>query len=129
MKYRKGYKYQLAELEVLEVGLLGHGFTHDFFYLEDGILYIKAGYAWDGPSGIAFDTPSFMRGSLGHDALYQAMREKLLPTHRRKYVDEILVRHCKEDGMWWPRRKWVYWAVQKYGEKSATRPRKIYTAP
>lgn len=127
--YRKGYKYQLVEKAAIKVGLLGYGFIHDFFALEDGILYIKAGYSWDGPSGPAFDTPSFMRGSLAHDVLYQAIREGQLPLHRRKYADQALVDICKADGMPWYRRKWVYWAVQRYGEDSAIHARKTITAP
>ena len=52
----------------------------------DGTITIKVGYAWDGPSGPAFDSPKYMRGSLVHDALYQLLRAKILdntPEHRR----------------------------------------------
>lgn len=78
-------------------------------------LWIHKGYWWDGPSGPTFDTPDFMRGSLVHDALYQLMREGKLSKKYRKYADKLLVQICKEDGMAWWRRTYVYWAVRAVG--------------
>lgn len=82
-------------------------------------LLIKAGYAWDGPSGPTLDTPSFMRGSLVHDVLYQLMRERQIPRSFRRDADQILVDICKQDGMSWIRRRWVYAAVRLFGGKFA----------
>jgi len=129
IKYKAGYKYQLVEPCALRVGLRGYCFSHDWFSLEDAILYVKAGYAFDGPSGPTLDTKDFMRGSLAHDVCYQAMREGLLPDHRRKYVDQMLVEICEQDGMPWWRRKYVYWGVRCGGNKAAHTSREILTAP
>jgi len=113
--YREGYKYQLVHdyagptlvtppapisTEFVELGV-------------DGVIWLKGGYAWDGPSGPTFDTPDFMRGSVVHDALYQLMREKLLDTDvYRKAADETLRAICLEDGMENFRAAYVYGAVR-----------------
>lgn len=86
---------------------------------QDGLLSIKAGYSWDGPSGPAVDTPDFMRGSLVHDALYQLMRERKLPQECRPVADEILRDICLEDGMSRVRAWYVYWAVRLFAAGAA----------
>jgi len=99
--YRSGYKYQLAEDYSAEVVIRpDEKIETDFIDLdEQGLLTIKAGYAWDGPSGPTRDTKSFMRGSMVHDALYQLMRNGLLPSNCREDADQELHRICREDGM------------------------------
>ena len=87
-----------------------------------GNLTVKQGYAWDGPSGPTFDTVTFMRGSLFHDALYQLMRSGALSLNHRKTADQLLKEHCVADGMWKVRAWWVYYAVRCCAESSA-RPR------
>jgi hypothetical protein len=100
---------------------------------RQGMLTLKKGYAWDGPSGPAIDSKSFMRGSLVHDALYQLMREKLLPRSFRKQADEILWMICLEDGMSRVRADYVYQAVRAFGAPAAKPPKKpkpvLLTAP
>ncbi len=85
----------------------------------DGLLTVKKGYAWDGPSGPTIDTPDFMRGSLVHDVLYQLMREKVIPQDQREYADKLLREICLEDGMSRIRAWWVYQAVRLGGASSA----------
>ena len=99
--YRAGYKYQLAESYSTSVVVCpDEKIETDFIDLDEaGLLTIKAGYAWDGPSGPTRDTKSFMRGSLVHDALYQLMRNNLLPSSCREDADQELHRICIEDGM------------------------------
>jgi hypothetical protein len=89
---------------------------------DDAWLTIKKGYAWDGASGPASDTPAIMRGSLVHDVFYQLMREKVLSQECRKYADLLLKIICLEDGMapWYA---WFVWrSVRAFGRKYA-RPR------
>ena len=82
-------------------------------------LKIKNAYAWDGPSGPAIDTKSFMRGSLVHDALYQLMREKHLDRKLwRPYVDKLLRKICLEDGMSKFRAWYVYHGVRLFAASS-----------
>ena len=78
--YKQGYKYQLVEDCFLLTAIFpAKDISSDFITLsQTGLLTIKKGYAWDGPSAIAIDTLNFMRASLLHDALYQLMRTELL---------------------------------------------------
>ena len=122
-KKRRHYKYTLfadyqhqtelrpAKLIVMTPPIISLG--------TDGLLIIKKGYAWDGPSGPTIDTPNFMRGSLVHDALYQLMREKLIPQDHREYADKLLREICIEDGMSRIRAWWVYHSVRLGGASSA----------
>lgn len=106
IEYRTGYKYQLAKTYAIQTPVQPPAkIETDFITLEPtGILTIAAGYAWDGASGPTWDTPAAMRPSLIHDALYQLMREGLLPFDQWRLVADKLFRTlCKEDGMWSPR--------------------------
>ena len=95
-----------------------------------GMLTIRAGYAWDGPSGPAIATRSFMRGSLVHDALYQLIRESP-GCISRELADQELRRICIEDGMFRVRAWWVYRAVRIGGKRAASKRgiRKTRRAP
>ncbi len=117
--YKKGYKYQLKEYYSVSIPELSDVMRHILFSFhfirwDDGVLTISPGYAWDGPSGPTVDTKTFMRGSLVHDALYQLMREEILPRLCRKLADKILYRMCREDKMVWIRAAWVYVAVRLF---------------
>ena len=133
IKYKSGYKYQLVENYRVRVSIFPRrDIKTEYIDLnKDGFLTIKKGYAWDGPSGPTFDTKSFMRGALVHDALYQLMRLELLNQTWRREVDRELRRICLEDGMMGIRAWWVYKAV-RHGAGYAASPdsrKKIYTAP
>ena len=126
IKYRSGYKYWLAEEYQVKVSIIPENnvptdkTTKSFIELNtDGVLVIKKGYAWDGPSGPTIDTPSFMRGSLVHDALYQLLRREDIEQKWRDEADEELRRICREDGMSRIYSNWVHWAVRKFGKRSA----------
>ena len=109
IRYRDGYKYQLVETYTCKTSIVGQQSESEFIKLDDdGTLTIRRGYAWDGPSGPAIDTKNFMRGSLVHDALYQLMREGLIPESLRDAADRVLRDICREDGMTALRGWWVY---------------------
>ena len=133
IKYRGGYKYQLAEDYAVYVNI--HPETHirtPYIDLtKSGVLTIRRGYAWDGPSGPTFDTKNFMRGALVHDALYQLLRWGLLAASNRIEADLELKSICLEDGMWRLRARWVYRGVRLGGGPSASpeSKKKIHTAP
>lgn len=94
-------------------------------------LRIKKGYRWDGPSGPTIDTPSFMRGSLVHDVLYQLIREGYLSKDLRKYADRLLLKHCREDGMG-KIYSWIVFRAVRWFGASAIDPEghiEIRTAP
>lgn len=122
MKYKAGYKYQLAETVVFKVVISSgqHQISTPFIRLGIyGDMQILKGYAWDGPSGPAIDTKNFMRGSLVHDALYQLMRQGHLGDEWRDKVDRLLQKMCIEDGMWRIRAWWVYKSLKWFGGSAA----------
>ena len=133
IKYRSGYKYQLVERYKVNTKVKPkQDIKTDFIELyTDGKLLIKRGYAWDGPSGPTIDTPSFMRGSLVHDAFYQLLRNELIEEQWRNEADEELRKICCEDGM--PRicARLVFFAVDKWGKVAASpeSKKKIHQAP
>ncbi len=118
MEYeRVSYKYRLKETydQPLTWGLL-QIYEGKFLVLAHGILTLKPGYMWDGPSGPTVDTENFIRASLVHDALYQLIREGVLPIKPyRKKADKLLLEICEKDGMSWFRRRYVYYAVRQFG--------------
>jgi len=129
IKYKSKYKYQLDEEYQVKVSVIPEEYAQIKHYVElntEGMLVIKKGYAWDGPSGPTWDTPSFMRGSLVHDALYQILRNKFLEKkwekwrkEARKEADKELRRICREDGMSRIRAWYVYQAVSRWGGRAA----------
>lgn len=123
IRYRSGYKYQLADGYRVKVSVTpAEPINTEFIKLgTDGTLVIKRGYAWDGPSGPTIDTRNFMRGSLVHDALYQLMRDAGLSKDEwRDEADQELKRICREDGMSRLRAWWVHRGVRIGGDPSAS---------
>ena len=117
-RYRKIYPFMLDEGMRMQTDLyppIELRFS-DWLKIEpNGILTIKMGYSWDGPSGPAVKSESFMRASLVHDALYQLISEGLLERRFRKAADLTMLRMCKEDGMGFIRRHYCYAAVRVFG--------------
>ena len=122
--YKAGYKYQLVEPYSQDIGIRpGRDIDTTYITLKhNGVLTVRAGYAWDGPSGPTFDTSDFMRGSLVHDVLYQLMRMDLLNREYKKDADRLLQKMCIEDGMPRIRAWWVYMGLQ-IGGRDATLPK------
>lgn len=114
----KSWKYELVRDFIVHTSITGycnHTISTRFIdLLPNGSLRIRAGYAWDGPSGPTFDTPSFMRGSLIHDALYQLIRLGLLPKSARRMADTLLREVCLIDGMSRFRAWYVYQGVHLF---------------
>lgn len=98
--YKQGYKYQLTRRAFFRTGIRGYCVNTEYITLyASGLLYIKTGYAWDGPSGPTIDTPDSMRASLPHDACYQLMRLGLIPESCRIIADKELRQRLLADGM------------------------------
>lgn len=121
IKYRQGYKYQLAEdfICMVPVRPAKKIETEYISLTPEGTLLVRKGYAWDGPSGPTIDRPTNMRGSLAHDALYQLIRADLLQLEARKAADAVLLTLWLQDGMWPWLAKAEAWAVRKFAEDAA----------
>jgi len=139
-KNRKGHKYEVLRVGACETAIVGVSLYHAFFSISpEGRVYTRLGYRWDGPSGPTVDTASFMRGSKNHDVWFQVLREldalidkgkitfsREWPTDRALIWQRIfdaanrdLRKHCREDGMMWPRYHWVHRSVQRFGASHA----------
>ena len=114
--YKGGYRYQLQQDLTCPTPIRPPALIRTAFIelTAEGRLTIRAGYAWDGPSGPVFHTRSFMRPSLIHDAVCQLIGEgHLSPAHQRA-ADQLLFEHCREDGMNRVRAAYVYFAVRLF---------------
>ena len=130
--YEEGYKYRTVLDYVLQTRVKPAKFIlTDFIRLDtDGVMSIKAGYAWDGPSGPTFDTVDAMIGSLANDAFYQLMREGMLSVDEyRKPADRELWRLCVEDGMLEARADVWYVGVRGFARGAAETPTEVLSAP
>ena len=84
--------------------------------LRDGILNLRAGYAWNGPDVIT-DTVNMQRASLVHDAGYQLIAKGLLPKRPfKKVFDHEFKRLMKLDHVPWYRRAYAFVAVRLFGK-------------
>ena len=134
IRYRSGYKYQLATNYSIPIKAKPKkDIETEFIKLDTkGKLTIIRGYAWDGPSGPVVDTKENMRASLVHDALYQLMRHKKLSAKAYKdKADKIFKNICIKDGV--PKNiASAYYVGLKLGGKPSTDPKnkkKIHRAP
>lgn len=122
---RRKWKYTLEEPYSIYIGDHFPDIRFDFLQINNGRLEIAAGYAWDGASGPTFDTQNTMRPSLVHDALYQLMREEILPRTYKDDADRIFYELLRDNGMWLPRARVWYRAVVVGGPTSSY----VLTAP
>jgi hypothetical protein len=101
MKYRDGYKYQLAEPEVFKTSFrpLKEIRIPRVVLLQDGTMHVAEGYAWDGASGI-IDRKTNITASCGHDALYNLMRLGQLDHKKWAIADEDFCTWLKNAGAW-----------------------------
>jgi len=117
--YTEGYLYQTEADFEWPTGIkpVKQGGNRFVTLRDDGLLYIAAGYAWDGASGPAINTKSFVRASLVHDALYQLIRLGVVATDDRVIADRLLRDILIKDGtrLEAVRAQWVYAAVRWFG--------------
>ncbi len=97
MKYSKSqYKYQLDEDEIFQTSFRPARTINTRFLTltRDGVLTVRAGYAWDGMSGPVRDTVHNHHAGLCHDALYQLMRMGHIGMNRWVEADLELAKLC-----------------------------------
>ena len=131
IRYRSGYKYQLAESYSTAIGIRpAENIITGFVLLNtDGLLVIKQGYAWDGASGPTIDTKSSMRGSLVHDALYQLIRLGFLPAGVRIACDKEAHKIWIEDRMIKSRADVWQWFLNRFAGYATEEKDVVLVAP
>ena len=133
LQYVSGYKYQSRNDMVFEVSIFPEeDIVTDLIALrKDGWLWVSKYFAWDGCSGLTFDTCTNMCAGLAHDALYFLMRMGLLSLTEKGKADFQLRRIMLRDGAFPFRAKYYEKAVNLFGCKCASPKgaRKILIAP
>jgi len=137
LKYRSGYKYQLAESISFQTNFKSKtGFKLDFISItKEGLITGSKGYAWDGPSGPTYDDDLFMLLSLLHDMLYQLIRAGFfrhdywrLADHEMESLLKVILPSLKwaKRTFWKARIKWIMWGLDKANGRAAlTKNKKV----
>lgn len=134
INYYKGKaKYQLVEDYVIDIEFSwAVDIEADLVKLAaNGMLTVRTGFAWDGVTGLAFDTRNFMRASLVHDALYHLMRQTGTNPKLHEKADELFLNIAKLDGVN-PLRARAHYTSLYLARKTGLMPgkkRPVYTAP
>ena len=130
-------KYLTTKNAWFNTGILDFNVGYKTIHLyPDGRLFVGKGTPWDGPSGPAVDTPSFMRPSLAHDMACLLIALGLIPPECQIHGHKLMKRLFKEDhkviasrkktfvgrklystGAFF-RRGWTYAAVKWFGNTS-----------
>ena len=123
------YKYALLRDVKCLTDILGYYVNTEWYRLTPGgMLIMRKGYHWDGASGGAIDTPSFMRASCCHDGGYQMLRngdlldfvyERKEHDELRKKWDRVMSVINRSDGMTCLRRLYTHWLVRRCGSSAA----------
>jgi len=101
MKYRKGYRIQIAEDEVFKTSFrpVKPIITKNIELYPDGKMIVKNGFACDGPTG-TIRRKTNTRPATGHDAKYDLMRMGLLDWKLWPIADGDYAIDLREDGAW-----------------------------
>lgn len=123
----EGFEYQLVKDFSIQLPItLDKDIEEQFCTIsKDGLLIVKEGFAWDGPSGPTINTANSQIAAIVHDALYRMIRHKTLPYDYKAIADKIFYDLLIEHGMF-PLRAWVWYiGVVLFGKKSATKPARV----
>ena len=120
--YREGFKYQLSEdaefwLDFAPPVTIITPFVE---FHSNGMMLLRRGYAYDGPSGPTIDDETNMQGAALHDAGYQLIRMGLLDINvYRDTFDRAFKRICQIDGMCDFRAYYYFAGVHNFGTRYA----------
>ena len=131
MKYQKVQGFRVYEEWSYQTDIAVDVVIHtQYVDLIRGLVVMKPGFCFE-PSGPTFKTKNFIAPSCVHDALYWLMCNGYLAHKWRKRADEILREMCLERDMYRLRAKWIYEAVDEFGDSSIDKSSrmKILVAP
>jgi hypothetical protein len=121
-------KFTLWEDETIQTIVTGYRISSRWYELyEDGRLFIRAGFSWDGATG-AFDTDDIIGPSGVHDIFCELINAGLLPRFVQALADEQFRLDEGREKMPWYRRMLTYFAVRGYqvNKKQQARPREVF---
>ena len=124
LAYSKGYRYQVRLNPcscTSKIRLEADIITPWFTIRADGLITAHVGYAWNGANKPAINTKSFVRPSLFHDIVRQAVAEGLLDPKWLDEGDRLMRRIARADKMRKIRRWWTFKAVNLHGKLIASK--------
>lgn len=129
--YVCGYKYQSRSHAIYQTFIYPkENIVTDLIVLRtDGWMWISPYFAWDGCSGPTLDNDQNQRAGHCHDGLYALHRMGLLPIDFRPKSDLCLKRLMLNDGASAFRADYYHWAVNHFGESSATEQKTVHCSP
>jgi len=131
MKYQKVQGFRVWEKFSYQTNIATDRIIHmPYADMIKGLIVPLPGFCFE-PSGPTFKTKNFMTPSCIHDVLYGAMCHGYLEHVWKHRADEILQEMCLERDMSKIRAKWIYEAVDKFGDSGVDKSNrmKILTAP
>lgn len=125
MKYRvlRPYRYQITDdcaVPILSGALISalrdmETVRHPFFEITRRAVLVRAGYAWDGATGVLFQTANLRVPSLIHDIGCQAVNLGMLPRDFRAAFDAEYYAQALEYGVSKPRAMAHLAAIRLWG--------------
>lgn len=125
MKYRvlHPYRYQITDdcaVPILSGALISalrdmETVRHPFFEITRRAVLVRAGYAWDGATGVLFQTANLRVPSLIHDIGCQAVNLGMLPRDFRAAFDAEYYAQALEYGVSKPRAMAHFAAIRLWG--------------
>lgn len=131
IKYSTGYSHRLEESWEFQTGIIGCAAridSHDggppWLYLrQNGLMFFREGYSWNGCSGPTIDKPEAAAVPAGmvHDGGYQLFDAGKIGPDIREQFDNLFYRLLLQGGMWrWRALLWRR-AVRKFGRLNEKR--------
>lgn len=91
-----------------------HGFAWIDRVNDNVFLTMKHRYAWDGGTGVIWQTKNTVVSSLGHDAFCEFINTGLLPISQQKNADRMYYNLCLLEGMSMLRAEIHYASIKTY---------------
>lgn len=131
MKYQKVQGFRVYETWSYQTNIATDLIIRtQYIDLIQGELFMKIGFCFE-PSGPTFKTKNLIAPSCVHDGLYNLMCHGLLSHKWKSEVDKLFREMCLERDMSEIRAKWIYEAVDEFGDSSIDKSNrmKILIAP
>jgi len=99
VSFRRLYKFQTNEDSVFQTRVIGYEAEVEGGWVrleEDGRIFFKAGYSWNGCSLVP-DLPGTEMPSQVHDGIYQLVQEGRIPKKHNRKLGDLTFRDMMKD--------------------------------